>query len=89
MFLDGYIPTENMRFRTESLTFKIADTAEDEVQERVRTFEYGAMKKTLGGFSVDIEPGQFSDSEIIVFLGGECYRIAEGVYNGSQELFLL
>ncbi|UZJ52090.1 hypothetical protein CBS101457_001410 [Exobasidium rhododendri] len=69
MFLDGFIPTENMRFRAESLTFKIADTAEEEIQERVRSFEYPAMKKTLGNFSLEIEPGQISDSEIIVFLG--------------------
>jgi ATP-binding cassette subfamily E protein 1 len=58
-----------MRFRSESLTFKIADTAEDFVINRVRSFEYGAMTKTLGNFSLDIEPGQISDSEIIVFLG--------------------
>lgn len=69
MFLDGYSPSENMRFREDSLTFKIAETAEEEVQDRIRSFEYGAMKKTLGGFTLEIEPGQFSDSEIIVFLG--------------------
>lgn len=69
MFLDGYIPAENMRFRQESLTFKIPDTADDEVQNRARSFEYSAMTKTMGGFSLNIEPGQISDSEIIVFLG--------------------
>lgn len=69
IFLDGYIPAENMRFREDSLTFKIAETAEEEVQDRLRTFEYPAMTKTLGNFKLDIEPGSVSDSEIIVFLG--------------------
>ena len=58
-----------MRFRSESLTFKIAETAEEEVQDRLRSFEYPAMRKTLGNFTLDIEPGQFSDSEVLVLLG--------------------
>lgn len=69
IFLDGYIPAENMRFRDESLTFRIAETAEEEVTDRTRQFEYPAMTKTLGNFKLQIQPGQFSDSEIIVFLG--------------------
>lgn len=69
IFLDGYIPAENMRFRDDSLTFKIAETADSEVSDRTRQFEYPAMTKTLGNFKLDIQPGQFSDSEIIVFLG--------------------
>lgn len=58
-----------MRFREESLSFKIAETVEDDVQERTRSFAYGYMKKTLGNFTLEIEPGKFSDSEVIVFLG--------------------
>lgn len=58
-----------MRFRSEALTFKIAETAEDEVTDRVRSFEYPKMHKTLGNFSLEVQPGQLSDSEIIVMLG--------------------
>lgn len=29
IFLAGYVPTENMRFREEELTFKISDTIEE------------------------------------------------------------
>ena len=32
IFLDGYVPTENLRFRETSLVFKVAETA-DEVRE--------------------------------------------------------
>lgn len=69
IFLDGYIPAENMRFREESLTFKIAETAEETVIESNRAYKYPAMKKQLGNFSLEIRPGSFNDSEILVFLG--------------------
>lgn len=69
IFLDGYIPAENMRFREDSLTFKIAESAEDEVNERTASYEYPNMYKRLGNFELSIEAGSFTDSEIIVFLG--------------------
>ncbi len=69
IFLDGYIPAENMRFRDESLTFKIAETADQDAIERTRSIPYPSMTKKLGNFSLEIEAGDFSDSEIIVFLG--------------------
>jgi ATP-binding cassette subfamily E protein 1 len=41
------VPTENLRFREESLTFKVAeqDTKEEEVKKFLR-YQYPAMKKT-------------------------------------------
>lgn len=36
IFLDGYIPTENLRFREESLTFRLAEGTEDYMADRVR-----------------------------------------------------
>ena len=69
IFLDGYIPAENMRFREDSLTFKIAESAEEEVTERTALFRYPSMSKKLGNFELSIDAGDFSDSEIIVFLG--------------------
>jgi len=69
IFLDGNIPTENMRFRQEALTFRIAETGDDFVSEVSRRFSYPAMSKTLGDFKLNVEAGQFTDSEIIVMLG--------------------
>lgn len=69
IFLDGYIPAENMRFREDSLTFKIAETADDKEIERSALYEYPKMTKKLGNFELTIDPGNFSNSEIIVFLG--------------------
>ncbi|CDZ97816.1 rnase l inhibitor-type atp binding cassette protein [Phaffia rhodozyma] len=69
IFLDGMIPTENLRFRDESLTFKISETADDSSIEKSRKFSYPAMSKTLGGFKLNVDAGRFTDSEIIVMLG--------------------
>ncbi|RVX73100.1 Translation initiation factor RLI1 [Exophiala mesophila] len=69
IFLDGNIPTENLRFREESLTFRIAEAGEDYMADRDRGFQYPRMQKTLGGFHLSIEKGDFTDSEIIVMMG--------------------
>lgn len=63
------IPTENLRFRDESLHFKIADSAEDLMIESSRSYQYPAMTKTQGNFKLHVEAGNFTDSEIIVMLG--------------------
>ncbi|KAI9878108.1 MAG: Fe-S cluster-binding ribosome biosynthesis protein [Pleopsidium flavum] len=69
IFLDGNIPTENLRFREESLTFRIAEAGDEFMVDKARAFTYPAMQKTLGGFHLNIEGGQFTDSEIIVMMG--------------------
>jgi len=60
---------ENLRFRDESLTFKVSEQATEEVVKRQRSYQYPIMTKTLGGFKLSVEPGDFSDSEILVMLG--------------------
>ena len=69
IFLDGFIPTENLRFREESLSFKMVETAEELVVDKSRHYSYPAMTKTLGDFKLTVEAGSFTDSEIIVMLG--------------------
>jgi len=69
IFLDGFIPTENLRFREESLSFKMVETAEELIIDKTRHYTYPAMTKTLGSFKLTVEAGSFTDSEIIVMLG--------------------
>ncbi|EZG06794.1 translation initiation factor RLI1 [Trichophyton rubrum CBS 735.88] len=69
VFLDGHIPTENLRFREESLTFRIAEAGDDIMIDKDRAFSYPKMEKTLGNFHLTIDSGQFTDSEIIVMMG--------------------
>jgi translation initiation factor RLI1 len=94
VFLAGFVPTENLRFRDASLTFKVSERAEDDsvaVERTHRQFQYPTMTKSLGTFALSVEGGQFSDSEIIVLLGqngcGKC--LARGtpvlLYDGSVK----
>ncbi|ROW11091.1 hypothetical protein VMCG_00970 [Cytospora schulzeri] len=69
IFLDGHIPTENLRFRDESLTFRIAEVADQFDADQTRAFNYPSMEKTLGNFSLKIDGGSFTDSEILVMMG--------------------
>lgn len=69
IFLDGFVPTENLRFRDTSLVFKVAETATEEEIKRMCRYEYPNMKKCLGDFEMSVDAGTFTDSEIIVMLG--------------------
>lgn len=69
IFLDGFIPTENLRFREESLVFKVSENASEEDVKRMNSYKYPTMAKTLGTFKISVNAGQFSDSEILVLLG--------------------
>lgn len=70
IFLAGFVPTENLRFRDTALTFRLAETgdAEEEIEHH-HMYHYPQMAKTLGGFNLTIEKGSFTDSEIVVMLG--------------------
>jgi len=68
-FLDGFIQSENMKFRDHALQFKVSETAEREDVEKTRDYEYPNLTKTLGTFSMEVEAGNFTDSEIVVILG--------------------
>merc|ERR1711981_1362109 len=70
IFLDGFIPTENMRFREVSLSFKTTQEDKDLSDvERTNYTEYPNMEKKLGDFNLAVQTGTFADSEIVVLLG--------------------
>jgi len=69
IFLDGFVPTENLRFREDSLVFKVSENATEEDVKRMNSYKYPKMSKTLGTFKITVDAGQFSDSEILVLLG--------------------
>lgn len=71
IFLAGFVPTENLRFRDESLTFKVAETpqeAAEEIESYAR-YKYPTMTKTQGNFKLKVVEGEFTDSQIVVMLG--------------------
>jgi ATP-binding cassette, sub-family E, member 1 len=47
----------------------MVETAEEILIDKSRRYSYPAMTKTLGGFKLTVEAGEFTDSEIIVMLG--------------------
>jgi len=70
IFLDGFVPSENLRFRDSSLVFKVSETAEAEEDiKKMCRYGYGNMKKQLGKFELNVHAGEFTDSEIVVMLG--------------------
>lgn len=82
IFLAGFIPTENLRFRDEELSFKVSQQGDDLITTggknlKYLTRTYPDMCKTMSGkgdnakkvFKLNVEAGGFRDSEIIVLLG--------------------
>lgn len=69
IFLDGYVPTENMRFRKTDLSFKVAENVEEKIIDKHATYSYPAMNKTQGQFKLHVERGTFTEFEITVMLG--------------------
>ena len=73
IFLAGFVPTENLRFRPEELTFKVSENEDERLahvnDEAFSMYEYPSMVKTQGGFTLSVDGGSFTDSEIVVLLG--------------------
>ena len=77
VFLAGFIPTENLRFREDALSFRVATGTEELMAKPTSRFKYPDMVKTLGSakkggagvFKLRVVAGEFSDSQIVVMLG--------------------
>ncbi len=69
IFLEGIIPTENLRFRTEELTFNLGIDNEIKIDKQQHVHKYPYMKKVINDFKIEVNEGEFKDSEIIVMLG--------------------
>ncbi len=68
VFLDGYLPQENVRFRDKRFTF-VASTSNDDVFSDTIIMKYPAMTKTYQSFSLDISGGEIRQSEILGVIG--------------------
>ena len=71
MFLEGYLPNENLRFRQEPISFQRGRLRgeEDVVSHGAEAFSYGDMSHSLGDFSLEIQSGEIQQSEIIGIVG--------------------
>jgi ATP-binding cassette subfamily E protein 1 len=68
IYLQGYIPDENIMFRKESITFREKPPTTGE-NIGAPLLQWDKMEKTFKGFKLTIEPGEIRTGEIIGVLG--------------------
>ncbi|UCH05765.1 MAG: ribosome biogenesis/translation initiation ATPase RLI [Candidatus Thorarchaeota archaeon] len=69
IFLDGYIPDENMRFRDTAISFKGMAGEDEEYIGAEALLEYGDMRKEFEDFTLDVKGGRVTRGQIIGVLG--------------------
>ncbi|HKX98073.1 MAG TPA: ribosome biogenesis/translation initiation ATPase RLI [Candidatus Nitrosocosmicus sp.] len=67
-FLEGYIPTENVRFRDKAYKFDISSITET-VLSSSPIVEYTALMKILGQFSLTVDKGEIHEGEVVGIVG--------------------
>jgi len=69
VFLDGYLPTENVRFRDKKFSMDVSSSSTDIFQEGSEVVVYPKLEKKYESFSVSIEPGQVRKGEVLGIMG--------------------
>ena len=69
VFLDGYLPTENVRFRDKKFTFDSSATTSENFQVGDEVISYPLLEKKFPAFSVTIEPGRVRKGEVLGIMG--------------------
>ena len=69
VFLDGYIPSENVRFRSERIVFQARPPSQLEVVESGMPLEWPEMTKTYEGFKLEVRSGRIYPGEVVGILG--------------------
>ncbi|MHA7647898.1 ribosome biogenesis/translation initiation ATPase RLI [Nitrosopumilus sp. S4] len=69
VFLDGYLPTENVRFRDKKFSFDVSSSSTDIFQEGSDIIVYPKLEKKYSKFSVTIEPGRVRKGEVLGIMG--------------------
>jgi ATP-binding cassette subfamily E protein 1 len=68
VFLDGYLPNENVRFRDKKFSFDVSTSAEDFEKGEV-LIKYPSLKRNYPAFSVSVEAGQVRRGEVMGIMG--------------------
>ena len=69
VFLDGYLPAENVRFRDKKFSFDVSSSTTDIFQEGSDIVIYPKLEKKYSSFSVTIEPGRVRKGEVLGIMG--------------------
>ena len=67
IFLDGYLPDDNVRFREEPISF-LPRVGSHEISENP-VVVYTSLEKRLNGFSLHVEEGEVYAGEVVVAVG--------------------
>lgn len=69
VFLDGYLPNENIRFRDKKFSMDVSSSSTDIFQEGSEIVSYPRLEKNFDSFSVAIEPGRIRKGEVLGIMG--------------------
>lgn len=68
VFLDGYLPNENVRFRDKKFSFDVS-TSTDDFEKGEVVISYPELKRQYPAFSVSIDAGQVRRGEVMGIMG--------------------
>ncbi|MFQ5941465.1 MAG: ribosome biogenesis/translation initiation ATPase RLI [Nitrososphaerales archaeon] len=68
VFLDGYLPNENVRFRDKAFRFETTAATEDFIQNEAFA-EYSNLEKYYTRFHLNVAPGKIRKGEVIGVVG--------------------
>ena len=93
VFLDGYLPAENVRFRDKAFSMDVSSASADEFQEGSEVISYPGFSKSYEGFSLEVEAGRVRRGEIVGVMGANSLgkttmmkAIAGGLESGSKAV---
>nr|UXY87973.1 RNase L inhibitor [Cryptomonas curvata] len=94
IFLSGFLPNENMRFRESSINFNDKKEFCKEINLKSHSqFSYPDLKKTFNSFKLNIKSGYYLNSEIVILLGENgtgktsFVRVLGGILKADEDLF--
>jgi ATP-binding cassette, sub-family E, member 1 len=68
IYLEGYLPDDNVRFRSEPIVFHATPSIPRMKSQKVFS-KWGSMEKRFKGFSLKVSPGEVHEGEIVGVLG--------------------
>ncbi|MCY4491974.1 MAG: ribosome biogenesis/translation initiation ATPase RLI [Thaumarchaeota archaeon] len=68
VFLDGYLPNENVRFRDKKFSFDVSSSSDD-FQQGSKVVSYPKLEKRYATFHASMEPGAVRKGEVLGIMG--------------------
>jgi ATP-binding cassette subfamily E protein 1 len=69
VFLEGYLPGENVRFRDKKFSFDVSSSSTDDFQIGSEIITYPKLEKKFPSFDLTIDPGSVRKGEVLGIMG--------------------